>query len=327
MLFDILEDTDAFDEEKILFRLKRQKLDKQIADTKDYLFEILTDTLVWYHKENNGESGSFYQLSKIRLLEDRGLENEAAKLAKKLFPQVLENGSFVEKWNVLGKNINHASNDFLAHKKSNYADITTWMDKRHELLQQMQRCHDYDLLLVQQLGVMRKAMQARNDDDLQLLNKIFENQLIQDQTSATSTDAQFIFHTIRLHHFQIFQQWSNFYNEALELVNSIKQSHHGTFEKMRILWAYAQLTQASYFTGNWAQLELSLNELQNTEADNQTEKIARFTYYSQLAITLFDFKKNKTQLTITLNETVQHLSEFKNRIRPDIRPYAVFKFT
>lgn len=319
MLFDVLDEIADFDEEKILFRLKRLKLNKQVADTKNYLFEILTDTLVWYHKEDAAEFGSFYLLSKIRLLEDRGLEDEAAKFAEKLFPRVLENGSFVEKWNVLGKNINHASNEFLAHKKSNYADITTWLDKRHDLLQQMQRCHEYDQLLIEQLGVMRKAMQARNDDDIQLLNSIFQNPIIQNHTSATSTDAQFVFHTIRLHHFQIFQQWDEFYNEALQLVNRIKQNQPGTFEKMRILWAYAQLTQASYFMGNWAQLELSLNELQNIEVDNQTEKIARFTYYAQLTITLFDYKKDKQQLTATLEETVQNLGKFKNRLRPDIR--------
>lgn len=88
---------------------------------------------------------------------------------------------------------------------------------------------------------------------------------------------------------------------------------------MRVLWAYSQLTQACYYTQQWKELEKYLNELKVIAVNNHTETMAQFTYYTQLAITLFDFKRNEKQLKELLHETVSHLKQFKNRLRPDVR--------
>ncbi len=319
ILFNILDEVEEYDSTKIEARIKRAKLEKQATETASYLFEVLTESLVWYNRQHIDGLSNYYELAKMKLLEDRGLDKEALRLSKKLFPQVLNNGGFVERWNILGKNIYNASNEFLSDKKSDYETISGWIDKRSFLLTQMDRFHQYDSLLVQQLGFMRKAMQARTDDDLQQLSRIFENPLVADKQLANSDDSRFIFHTIRLHHFYIFQHWNEFYTEAGQLVNYISHEAVKKFETMRVLWAYAQLTQACYFTGNWAQLEFYLGQLNGLAENNQTEKIARFTYYTQLAITLFDHQQDEGHLLEILNEAVSHLKEFKDRLRPDVR--------
>ena len=51
VLFEILDAIDTYDEEKLAITLKRKKLDKKAAHVKHYLFDLLLDTLTWYHKE------------------------------------------------------------------------------------------------------------------------------------------------------------------------------------------------------------------------------------------------------------------------------------
>jgi hypothetical protein len=166
---------------------------------------------------------------------------------------------------------------------------------------------------------MRKAMQARSEEDLHSLNEIFENEIVQQATFANSPDSHFIFFTLRLHHFQLTNQLDKFYAEAKDAVDYIKLQGTENFPAMQVLWAYAQLTQACYFTRQWQLLKNYLEELKSVEITNTTEKTAQFTYYTQLAITLYDFKQDKKLLTLTLNEAISNLMLFKNRLRPDIR--------
>jgi hypothetical protein len=190
-LFEIIDALEEFDEDKIANRLKRAKLDKQIAHLKTYLYNLLLDTLLWYNKEKSIELKATFQLSKIYLLEERGLEEEAKKLADKLLNNVIEHGTFSEKWNALGRSIHYASNQFIADKKNEFSEVNNRMEQRGTLVAQMQRYHEYDALLMQQLRIMRKAMQARNAEDLKALNKIFENKIVQQVKLADSHDARF----------------------------------------------------------------------------------------------------------------------------------------
>lgn len=193
------------------------------------------------------------------------------------------------------------------------------MEQRGALLAQMQRYHEYHSLLIQQLRIMRKAMQARSDEDLKALNEIFNQKIVRQKKLADSRDSLFIFHTLRLHHFQIFNQWKDFFEEAKALTEHAKKEGIEHFSMMNVLWAYSQLTQACYFTQQWKLLEKYLDELKTIQVNTQTEVMAQFTYYTQLAITLFDFKRDEKSLRELLRETVSHLIQFKNRLRPDVR--------
>lgn len=318
VLFDLLCEFDVFDEEKIAIRLKRAKLDKQIAHLKKYLFDVVLETLLWYNKESNLELSAAVDLAKIKELEDRGLDEEALARTSRLSKHVAGQGSFVSKWNMLDRNIHYASNEFLADKKAAFTDVDTLLRNRETLIAEMHRYHEYDALLAAQLKLMRKTMQARTAENLEALQQIHNNPLIQKAESANSVDALFTYHTIRLHHFQIFGRWNEFYTEALALVAFIKQ-HLQQLATMRQLWAYAQLTQACYFTGQWKELEKYLNELESISTSTPTETAARFAYHAQLAITLYDFKQDKAALTNTLRQATKNLKEFKHTLRPDIR--------
>lgn len=318
-LFEVFEEAEVFDEEKILIRIKREKLDKQIASLKHYLSELLMDNLLWYHKDDIAGLDTALALAKMKLLEGRGLEEDAVKLLDKAVKDIDQRDAFVEKWNLLSKQIVTASNDFLASKKYGFNKIDELLHQRGEVMQQMQRSHEYEVLMIRQLRVMRKAMQARNENDVNELQEVFNSPLIQHKQEANSNEALFIYHTVRIHHYLLKGDMENFYAEALAMIQFIKTEGNTALGAMRTLWAYSQITQACYFTQRWAELEKYLNELQAAHTTTQTEQIAQFSYYTQLAITLLDFKGNISELQQLLSDTQAKLAEFDNKLRPDIR--------
>ena len=317
-LFDLLDETVQYNEEQLAFRLKREKLDKQLASLKSYLYERLLDSLLWYRKHSTPGLSNAFELAKIGLLEDRGLQQEADKLTRKMLPAMLQSSSFTDQWNALGKYISEASNAYLSHGKVDFEEVEDKLNARRELLLQMERFSAYDSLLMQQLKIMRKAMLARNEEELQPLNEIFNNPLVQDRTLANSPEAMFIYYTLRIHHFSILHKAQEHYNDAVDLLKYTKTLQVG-WPVMRLLWTYAQVTQTCYALRQWHELQQYLQELKEVEAGNQVERMAQFTYHTQLAITLYDHHKNATALLETLLESKKRLAEFGNRLRPDIR--------
>jgi|GEM_PF-4290110 len=318
-LFELFEEAEVYDEEKILIKIKRSKLDKQLASLKHYLGELLMDNLLWYHKDEIAGLDTALTLAKMKLLEGRGLEEEAVKLLDKAAKDIDQRDAFVEKWNLLSKQIVTASNDFLANKKYGFNKVDELLHQRGALMLQMQRTHEYEVLMIRQLRVMRKAMQARNENDVNELEEVFKNPLIQNKQKANSNEALFMYHTVRVHHYLLKGDMENFYAEALAMVQFIKAEERKALGIMRVLWAYSQITQACYFTQRWAELEFFLSELKALQVVMQTEQMAQFSYYTQLAITLLDFKADAEGLLILLAETQAKLVEFDNKLRPDIR--------
>ncbi len=318
-LFELLEEFDEYDEDKILYAARRGKMDKQLPSLKHYLKELVLDSLVWYHRENTPGLNTAISLSKIKLLEDRGMDEDALRLLEKISSGIKDEDAFVEKWNVLNRQIVTASNDFLSSKKYKWSNVEDVLHQREVLLHQMMQSHKYEVLLTRQLRVMRKSMQARTEDDAHELNSVFNDALINDESNADSIDSKYLRHTIRIHHYYLSGDIENFFVEALSMIDFVKNGKDFANQIMRKLWAYSQITQACYFTQRWKELENYLAELNALEPVTQTERMAQFSYYTQLAITLFDFQQKRRELLALLKETQRKLETFGAGLRPDIR--------
>jgi hypothetical protein len=318
-LFKLLDELPEYDEAKIANRMKRLKLDKQVNNNKSYLLNLLTETMVWYHRGRFPGFVAAFDMAQIQLLDEKGLYEDATRFSARFVKQALATGSFTDRWHALSSSIHSATNDFLADKKHELSNVNDYLQQREQLLNEMQRFHEYDYLLVQQLTIIRKSMQARNTEDLATLNAIFGNTLVQDYDMAISTESVFVFHTIRIQHFSVRGMRAEMLAECEQLIAYYRRHPTTKISTMGILWAYSQLTQACYFNGAWDKLEHYLQQLNETGTHSSAEAIARFSYYTQLAITLADHKKDTQALQILLMQAGQKLKEFKDQLRPDIR--------
>ncbi len=318
-LFELLESQPLYDEEKIQNRLKRLGLDKKAEHTARYLYTLLTEAMVWYHRHRFSELIHAFDFSQMQLLEEKGMHDESARLGERLRTDVLAKGSFTERWQVLSYSIHEATNQFLGNKKTEDSAAADYLAQRSLLLEKMQRYHAYDALLFRQLNLIRKAMQARSREDLEQLNNIFFDPLINDVSLANSPEARFTFHTIRLQHFTTLQQFKEALAEATLLNNYLEVTEAASISTLRRLWALAQLAQACYFNGEWELLAQTLEKIKQVNIRSAKEDAARFSYYTQLAIPLFDYRKETASLLSTLKDAAKRLQQFKNELRTDIR--------
>lgn len=318
-LFELLESQSSYDEEKIQNRLRRIGLDKKAEHTARYLYSLLTEGMVWYHRHRFSELSRAFDFTEMQLLEEKGMQEESAKLGERLRSDVLAKGSFTEKWQVLSYSIHEATNQFLGHKKTDDTEVAAYLVERELLLEKMQRYHAYDSLLFRQLNLIRKAMQARNKEDFERLTDIFSDPLINDISLADSPEARFTFHTIRLQHYSTLQLFKEALAEATSLNSFLEETESVSISTLRRLWALAQLAQACYFNGEWERLSQTLEKIKQLNTRSATEDAARFSYYTQLAIPLFDHRKETEALRATLQDAARQLRQFKHELRTDIR--------
>ncbi len=94
VLFDALEKLDAFDEDKLKTLLKDQALLRNLAYEKNYLYEMITDSLHVYHLNPTRESQLKKQLHLAGILFEKGLYIQCQKQVR----QVKQAGEELEKY-------------------------------------------------------------------------------------------------------------------------------------------------------------------------------------------------------------------------------------
>jgi hypothetical protein len=318
-LFELLESAEVYDEQKIANRIKRLNLEKQLAHTEDYLMKLLIDTMLWYQRERFPGFMAAFNLAKIQFLNEKEWYSEAERTSLRMMKASLDHGTFTDRWNAVNQNIDIAFNDFLSDKKKDIAETNALLDKRAKLLEQMNRFEEYDNLLKKQQIIIRKAMEAKGPDDLQLLNEIMENKLLQNADMALSGESKFIFHTLRIQYYNVVGNSKAGFAETEALVALHKTSSYKNFATMHVLWAYSQYAQSLYFSGQWDKLEQCLQELNNIATQTPVEAIAKFSYYVQLAIPLLDHNKDTVALTKLLHEVKEKLKTTGTELRADVR--------
>lgn len=318
-LFELLDDIDTYDEEKILNRIKRQQLDKQQVNTESYLMKLLIDTMLWYNRERFPGFMIAFNTAKVQFLNEKGWYDEAEKISLRIISSSLEQGTFSERWNALNQRIDIALNEFLSHKKNDITETNELLAKRSKLLAQMNRFEEYDSLLKKQQVIIRKAMEAKSPGDQQLLNEIMESELLQKPDMALSVESKFIYHTLRVQYYNVTGNSKAVFAETEALIALYKTELYKNISTMNALWTYSQYAQSLYFAGEWKRLEECLEELNNIPTQNNTEAIAKFSYYVQMAIPLLDHNKD-TKALIKLLHTVKHkLETTGTELRADVR--------
>ena len=81
-IFNAIDAQLVYDEHKLIKKFKQERFINQFSVAKNYLYNIILESLEAYHYSNNKEIRSL--LNKIELLTDRGLYVQAKKLLKKV---------------------------------------------------------------------------------------------------------------------------------------------------------------------------------------------------------------------------------------------------
>lgn len=83
-LFDIINDMKVYDENVLTSKLKKSGIEKSISNLKDYLYELILENLVAYHKNAEDELMLFQKYLNNKVLLKKGLFEQAKEYSKEL---------------------------------------------------------------------------------------------------------------------------------------------------------------------------------------------------------------------------------------------------
>lgn len=84
ILFDIINDMKVYDEKILINKLKKNGIEKSVSNLKDYLYELILENLVAYHKNTEEEFTLLQKYQKNKVLVKKGLFEQAKIYSREL---------------------------------------------------------------------------------------------------------------------------------------------------------------------------------------------------------------------------------------------------
>lgn len=193
-LFDVMDHLEEYDEAKILKKFKRDdKFEKQFAYNKNYLYNTILNSLVYFHKGIDAELSSLTM--QVRILMEKSLFFQAKKLLNKAKESVAIQEKFEELLKLL-----RIENEILKRTENmkvlpgslrqiEFEEKVT-MDKIINLMG-FRRLETQTYLLLQTRHVARK--EGEEDE----VAKLLANTMLQEESAAMSNRARILFNEIR----------------------------------------------------------------------------------------------------------------------------------
>lgn len=212
LLFEAMERQKEYDADALKRSLRKPSLVKNLSSEKNYLFNLILDSLAAYHKDEP-EYRIRMMLSKARLLYDKSQLKASYKLlmsAKKLAViydikgllmdiSSLENNYFLHTWDVTG--------------------FKGCVEEERIMLEEIININSYKKLLVDLLELANKETYSRDPELRAKMDAIMNEELLQDENKAICFQSRLMFHHV----------WTHYYHRTKEhdkLVGSNKSLLH-----------------------------------------------------------------------------------------------------
>lgn len=193
-LFDVIDNMEEYDEQKVLKKFKRDdKFEKQFAYNKNYLYNTILNALAYFHKGFEAEMSSI--TLHVRILLEKNLFFQAKKLLNKAKEAAMAQEKFEELMKILWMEVEILKStenikvlpDALREVEFN---LKVTVDKISNLM-------NYRLLENQIYLLLNTRHIARKEDEQCEADKILGNGLLQEETAALSNRARILYNEIR----------------------------------------------------------------------------------------------------------------------------------
>lgn len=194
LLFEVLEDLEAYDRTRVLKHLQHQIFSKDLHVTENYLYQRILESLRSYHERNSLEAKLYNQLLNANLLQDRGLyelSENMLKKARKTAESSL-NGVFVIE--VLKRQLRNIMAQQVRQMEAQTQ--TACLDLERQASALLEEIELYSLK--QQTFVKyRIGRQVKTPEDQAWVQAILEKSIIQKKVQFPAFYSEYLQHTVR----------------------------------------------------------------------------------------------------------------------------------
>jgi len=217
-IFDAIESQKEYDESKLLKKFKKERFIKQFAVAKNYLYDMVLESLEAYHKSSTSEIRSL--LNRVELLIDKGLHSQAKKLLKKAKENAIEYEklSYIPEINLMEQSI----------YRMQY-NVGGLKDNSDNLIEEIEQCAmkiknmaEYEKLK-NRLYLQRIEMGVlRNEREFHAYDWFLKESLLKNDKQALSINAQMLYYELYASYYNYIEDSQKCYDYSIKLIKLIE---------------------------------------------------------------------------------------------------------
>jgi hypothetical protein len=219
-IFDAIDNLNEYDEKKVLKKFKNEKFVNQFAVAKNYLYEMILESLEAYHKNSTTEIRSI--LNRIEILVDKGLYSQAKKLLKKVKEMAIiyEKLTYIPEINLMEQSI--------YRMQYNVGDLR---DNSDNLIEEIEGCAmkiknmaEYESLK-NRLYVQRIEMGVlRNENEMKSYDWLLKSPLLKNDKQALSINAKILYYELFASYYSYTEDSKKCYEFSSKLIKLIEEN-------------------------------------------------------------------------------------------------------
>jgi hypothetical protein len=219
-IFDAIDAQDVYDEFKLLKKFKNERFINQFAVAKNYLYDIILESLEAYNKTLISELRS--SLNRVEILVGKGLFKQAKKILKKTKKNAVDREEFTY---VLEINLLEQSIDRLQHNEEELKNnMDTWAHETKSVIAQMENIMAYEQLKDQlYLQYLEKGC-SYTASEIKNFGWIIKNPLLKNKDQALSFRAKILFNELYATYYEYTGDFEKSYNHSLTIGQEIQKN-------------------------------------------------------------------------------------------------------
>lgn len=219
-IFDAIDLQKEYDEKKILKKFSKERFVNQFAVAKNYLYDMILESLEAYHKNSTTEIRSV--LNRIEILVDKGLYIQAKKLLKRVKDMAIEHEklTYIPEINLMEQSI----------YRMQY-DVGDLKDNSDNLIEEIEVCAmkirnmaEYESLK-NRLYVQRMEMGVlRNEKEIKSYDWLLRSPLLKNDKQALSINAKILYYELFASYYNNIEDSAKCYEFSSRLIKLIEEN-------------------------------------------------------------------------------------------------------
>jgi hypothetical protein len=218
-IFDAIDTQAEYNETKLLHKFRNEQFINQFAVAKNYLYNMILESLEAYHKNATTEIRSL--LNRVEILVDKGLHSQAKKLLKKAKEMAItyEKLTYIPEINLMEQSI----------YRMQY-NVESIKDNSDDLIEEIEHCAmrikniaEYESLK-NRLYVQHIEMGvSRNEKEIQSYGWLLKSTLLKNDRQALSLNAKILYYELYASYYNYIEDSQKCYEFSKKLIQLIEE--------------------------------------------------------------------------------------------------------
>lgn len=253
-LFNALNESEVYDEKYLKKIFANEKFIRQLGVAKNYLYELILESLVSFHSESNGDIMTGNMFNKFYVLFARGLPDHADSSLRKIKKKIEEKKASVYRL----PEVLHFEKHIKTHNPhENYLRRAKDINKEEiSLYKELSEISQYHYLAMEFENIMTGILVIRTNEQLKIINKFMKQTLLKDTSHTMSTTGKLYFYMINSVYYRLTGDNSKSYEMSLkmfEMYNAANPDKESNF--IQYSNVYHEFLYCCNSTGNYAKLK------------------------------------------------------------------------